>query len=101
MRYLLVLCFFCSFLYSQKKESTDSTAYYTNLANSSIKENKYTRFFTQKAINIATTMDKQSPNNQTYNLGVLYYNLNKYGDAKIFFNESTFDSKFTTITRGC
>jgi hypothetical protein len=26
-------------------------------------------------------MDKQSPNNQTYN-EVLYYNLNKYGDAK-------------------
>lgn len=93
MRYLLVFMFFInSFLYSQKKESTDSTAYYTNLANSSIKENKYkdALLFTQKAINYCDNNGQtEAQAIQTYNLGVLYYNLNKYGDAKDIFNEST------------
>jgi hypothetical protein len=36
--------FITSFLYSQTK-STDSISYYTNLANSSVKENKYKTYF--------------------------------------------------------
>jgi hypothetical protein len=44
--------FITSFLYSQNKEA-DSISYYTNLANVSVKENKYkdVLYFTQKAIN--------------------------------------------------
>jgi hypothetical protein len=56
--------FINSFLYSQKKESTDSIAYYTNLANSSIKENKYkdALLLLRKQSIIATTTNRGPSN---------------------------------------
>ena len=92
MRYLLVFIFFTnSFLYSQKIENTDSISYYTNSANSSIRENKYKNalWFTQKAINYCDKNDKIGDQaSQTYNLGKIYYDLNKYSDAIDSFTES-------------
>ncbi|CAM3058555.1 tetratricopeptide repeat-containing hybrid sensor histidine kinase/response regulator [Flavobacterium frigoris] len=92
MRYLLVYMFFISsFLYSQKKESTDSISYYTNQANSNIRENKYKNAlcFTQKAITYCDKNGKiEAQAIQTYNLGKIYYDLNKYSDASENFTES-------------
>jgi signal transduction histidine kinase/ActR/RegA family two-component response regulator len=92
MRHLLAFMFFItSFLYSQNKESTDSISYYTNLANASVKENKYKNalYFTQKAINYCDDNDKAKDQAiQTYNLGKIYYDLNRYSDAKESFIES-------------
>lgn len=92
MRYLLVFMFFInSFLYSQTKKSIDSISYYTNLANSNIKENKYKNalYFTQKAINYCDKNGKTEDQAiQNYNLGKIYYDLNKYNDARESFTES-------------
>jgi tetratricopeptide (TPR) repeat protein len=71
--------------YSQNKESTDSISYYTNLANVSVKENKYkdVLYFTQKAINYCDNNGKTEDQAiQTYNLGKIYYDLNRYTDAR-------------------
>jgi hypothetical protein len=53
MRHTFGFMFLLLHFYSQNKESTDSISYYTNLANVSVKENKYkdVLYFTQKAIN--------------------------------------------------
>jgi tetratricopeptide (TPR) repeat protein len=78
--------------YSQNKESTDSISYYTNLANVSVKENKYkdVLYFTQKAINYCDNNGKTEDQAiQTYNLGKIYYDLNRYTDARESFTEST------------
>jgi hypothetical protein len=71
-------------LFSKKKRVQIALAYYTNLANSSIKEIQ-TRFFYSEAINYCDNNGQTEPKQSKHNLGVLYYNLNKYGDAKIFF----------------
>lgn len=92
MRYLLVFMFFInSILYSQTKESTDSIAYYTSLVDANIKENRYKNalFYTEKAINYCeTTGQAKEQAIQTYNLGIIYYDLNKYSDARDSFTES-------------
>ncbi|MEZ7497198.1 ATP-binding protein [Flavobacterium sp. Arc3] len=92
MRYLLVFMFFInSLLYSQTKESTDSISYYTNQANSSIKEDKYKEalLYTQKAIDYCEKNNEiESQAIQTYNLGKIYYDLHKYNDANDIFKES-------------
>jgi signal transduction histidine kinase/ActR/RegA family two-component response regulator len=92
MRYLLVFVFFItSLLYSQKKESSDSIVYYTNLANSNISTDKYkdALHFTQKAINYCDKNGKTEDQAiQYYNLGKIYYELDKYNDARESFTES-------------
>jgi hypothetical protein len=54
--------FYYFILYSQNKER-DSISYYTNLANVSVKENKYKNvlYFTQKAINYCDNNGKTGP----------------------------------------
>jgi tetratricopeptide (TPR) repeat protein len=83
--------FFITFLYSQNKESTDSISYYTNLANVSVKDKyKDVLYFTQKAINYCDNNGKTEDQAlQTYNLGKIYYDLNRYTDARESFTEST------------
>lgn len=92
MRYILVFFVLInSFLYSQTKESKDSLAFYTNLAQENIKANKYKNalFYTNKAINISetkgTNMDEAI---QTFNLGKIYYSLEKFNDAIAIFSRS-------------
>ncbi|MFQ3173771.1 MAG: signal transduction histidine kinase/CheY-like chemotaxis protein [Flavobacterium sp.] len=92
MKYLLVfIIFFNSLLYSQTKENTDSIAYYTTLADSNIKKNKYKNalLYTQKAINYCfeyNEIDNQGI--QTYKLGKIYFAVKKYSDAREAFSES-------------
>jgi tetratricopeptide (TPR) repeat protein len=90
--------FFITFLYSQNKESTDSISYYTNLANVSVKDKyKDVLYFTQKAINYCDNNGKTEDQAlQTYNLGKIYYDLNRYTDARESFTEST--SLFQSLT---
>ncbi|HEY4617047.1 MAG TPA: ATP-binding protein [Flavobacterium sp.] len=92
MKQLLVLViFFNSLLYSQKKENTDSIAYFTSLSNSNIKENKYKNalLYTQKAINYCIANNEiNNQGIQTYNLGKIYFAVKKYDDAKEAFSES-------------
>jgi len=92
MKYLLVfIIFFNSLLYSQNKEDTDSTTYYSTLADSNIKENNYKNALlnTQKAINYCID-NKQIDNQgiQTYKLGKIYFAVKKYEDAREAFSES-------------
>lgn len=92
MKYLLVfIIFFNSLLYSQTKESTDSITYYSNLADSNIKENKYKNalLYTQKAINYCIEKNQIANQGiQTFNLGKIYFDVEKYEDAKEVFSES-------------
>lgn len=92
MKYLLVfIIFFNSSLYSPKEGKTDSIAYYTSLADSNTKKNKYKNvlFYTQKAINYCVA-NNQIDNLaiQTYNLGKIYFAIKKYDDATEAFSES-------------
>ncbi|SDW75997.1 tetratricopeptide repeat-containing hybrid sensor histidine kinase/response regulator [Flavobacterium degerlachei] len=92
MKYLLVfIIFFNSLLYSQKIENTDSIAYYSTLADTSIKDNDYKNalFYTQKAINYSVENNQiDSQGIQTYKLGKIYFAVKKYDDAKEAFSES-------------
>jgi tetratricopeptide (TPR) repeat protein len=57
-----------------------------------VKENKYkdVLYFTQKAINYCDNNGKTEDQAiQTYNLGKIYYDLNRYTDARESFTEST------------
>jgi tetratricopeptide (TPR) repeat protein len=94
----LVLCFITSFLYSQNKESTDSISYYTNLeCQCQRKQIQDVLYFTQKAINYCDNNGKTEDQAiQTYNLGKIYYDLNRYTDARESFTEST--SLFQSLT---
>ncbi|MFT5252019.1 MAG: signal transduction histidine kinase/CheY-like chemotaxis protein [Flavobacteriales bacterium] len=76
--------FFSSFLYAQNKESRDSTAYYSNLANSNIQINKFKNalFYTQKAIDYAEENNLvEAQATQTLYLGKIYFDLEKNNDA--------------------
>jgi signal transduction histidine kinase/CheY-like chemotaxis protein len=92
MKYFLVYLFlFTSALFAQKKESIDSTLYYSNLANTNIVVNKYKNaiYYTQKAINYSeanTNLYQQAL--QTFSLGKIYYKLKKNNDAIQFITES-------------
>lgn len=92
MKYLLVfIIFFNSLLYSQNKENADSTTYYSNLADSNIKENNYKNalLYTQKAINYCVENNQiDNQGIQTYKLGKIYFAVKKYDDAREAFSES-------------
>ncbi|MDD5149775.1 MAG: ATP-binding protein [Flavobacterium sp.] len=85
-----------SFLYSQKKTSfqeIDSISYYSNLSNSSIKENKYKVAieYTQKSINFSKKNNQiESEANETFRLGKIYFDVKKYDYALKYFNNSVF-----------
>ena len=100
MKYFLVIFILIStFSFAQKKKlvkKVDSIAYYGNLRDSNVKENKYkdALLYTQKAINFSkNTNDLKSQGNQTFFLGKLYYDLKKYDDAIKSFNTSISISK--------
>jgi signal transduction histidine kinase len=100
MKYLLIIFILIStFSFAQKKKlvkKVDSIAYYGNLRDSNVKENKYkdALLYTQKAINFSKIVnDLKSQGNQTYFLGKLYYDLKKYDDAIKSFNRSISISK--------
>jgi tetratricopeptide (TPR) repeat protein len=74
------------------------------LANVSVKENKYkdVLYFTQKAINYCDNNGKTEDQAiQTYNLGKIYYDLNRYTDARESFTENFFVPKFNTYSSIC
>lgn len=88
-----------SLLFSQKYNLTgkiDSVAYYSNLRDSSVKENKYkdALLYTQKAINYSKINNKpEAQASQTFSLGKLYYDVKKYDDAIKAFHKSISLSK--------
>ena len=106
MKYCLfiVVCFLTPFLYSQTKKNTDSVSYYNKLANSNINKNKYNQavFYTKKSIDFCQNNNKsQDLANQTFKLGKLYYNQQKYDAALKNFHKSVslFDKVKPTCTK--
>jgi tetratricopeptide (TPR) repeat protein len=83
--------FITSFLYSQNKREYRQHFLYTNLANVSVKENKYKDvLYFNSEINYCDNNGKTEDQAiQTYNLGKIYYDLNRYTDARESFTEST------------
>ena len=78
------IIFFYSPLYSHSNEEKDSTAYYSSLSSSSILTNNYKEglLYTQKAIrNAEINKNIKDQARQTFNLGKIYFDLKKYGDA--------------------
>ena len=101
---LILICFLNSFLYSQTKKNTDSVSYYNKLANSNINKNKYNQavFYTKKSIDFCQNNNKsQDLANQTFKLGKLYYNQQKYDAALKNFHKSVslFDKVKPTCTK--
>lgn len=92
--FLLFFFFISTFLFSQNKKSVeeiDSVAYYSNLRDSKVKENKYkdALLYTQKAIHYSKVNTKtEAQASETYSLGKLYYDVKKYDDAIKSFNNS-------------
>ncbi|HSN47133.1 MAG TPA: ATP-binding protein [Flavobacterium sp.] len=77
-------------------KKTDSVAFYNELSNSSVSENKYRNalYYTQKAINFSKENNKTADHViQTFNLGKLYYDVKKYDDAIKAFDKSISLSK--------
>ncbi|MCV9931171.1 ATP-binding protein [Flavobacterium sp. LS1R47] len=105
MKYLfIIISFFSSFLYSQLIRNTDSAVYYDELADSSLKSNKYSQalVFTEKSIVFCKANHKtESQANQTFKLGKIYYNQKKYNEALTNFNKSLtlLKNKPSTITK--
>jgi tetratricopeptide (TPR) repeat protein len=97
--------FITSFSILKIKRVQTAFPYYTNLANASVKENKYKTllYFTQKAINYCDNNGKTEDKAlQTYNLGKIYYDLNRYTDAReSFYRKYFFVPKFTTYSSIC
>lgn len=101
---LIFISFFNSFLYSQTRQNIDSISYYNKLANSSIESKKYDRaiFFTEKSIDFCNANYKsESLANQTFKLGKIYYNQQKYDEALKNFHKSVslFDHVKPTCTK--
>lgn len=101
---LILVCFFNSFLYSQTKRNTDSISYYNKLANSNLNKQKYNQavFYTKKSIDFCQTNNKgESLANQTFKLGKIYYNQQKYDEALKNFHKSVslFDKVSPTCTK--
>ncbi|WP_433764635.1 ATP-binding protein [Flavobacterium ginsenosidimutans] len=104
MKYCLfiVVCFFNSFLYSQAKKNTDSVTYYNKLANTNLNNKKYDQavFFTQKSINFCEVNGKkENLANQTFKLGKIFYNQQKFEDALKKFHKTV--SLFDTLKPSC
>jgi tetratricopeptide (TPR) repeat protein len=59
------------------------------------KTNTNVLYFTQKAINYCDNNGKTEEAIQTYNLGKIYYDLNRYTDARESFTESTLFQSLT------
>ncbi|PKB17544.1 ATP-binding protein [Flavobacterium sp. 5] len=89
--FLLLLFFFQTLLYPQKRVSIDSVAYYSKLAAENVKENNYKDVlsYTQKSINYCKKNNKiEDEANQTFNLGKIYFDLKLHNDALEIFNKS-------------
>ncbi|TDP00788.1 ATP-binding protein [Flavobacterium sp. 245] len=103
-RILILVCFLNSFLYSQTKKNTDSISYYNKLANSNLDKKKYNQavFYTKKSIDFCQTNNKgENLANQTFKLGKIYYNQQKYDAALKNFHKSVslFDKVKPTCTK--
>ncbi|MDQ6472166.1 ATP-binding protein [Flavobacterium sp. LHD-80] len=103
-RILILVCFLNSFLYSQTKKNTDSVSYYNKLANSNLDKKKYNQavFYTKKSIDFCQTNNKgENLANQTFKLGKIYYNQQKYDAALKNFHKSVslFDKVNPTCTK--
>ncbi|KAF2510881.1 response regulator [Flavobacterium zhairuonense] len=103
-RILILICFLNSFLYSQTKKNTDSVSYYNKLANSNLDKQKYKQavFYTKKSIDFCQTNNKtENLANQTFKLGKIYYNQQKYDEALKNFHKSVslFDKVKPTCTK--
>ena len=89
---LILVCFLNSFLYSQtQKKNTDSISYYNKLANSNLDKKKYNQavFYTKKSIDFCQTSGQgESLANQTFKLGKILYNQQKYDEALKNFHKS-------------
>ncbi|TRX36555.1 response regulator [Flavobacterium sp. ZT3R18] len=89
--FLLFIIFFHSLLYSQKRTTVDSVAYYSNLVAENINNNKYKEvlFYTQKSIDFCKKNNKtEAEATQTYKLGKIYFDLKLYNDAIEILNKS-------------
>jgi len=89
-------------LYSQAKKNTDSVTYYNKLANTNLKNKKYDQavFFTQKSINFCEVNGKkENLANQTFKLGKIFYNQQKFEDALKKFHKTV--SLFDTLKPSC
>jgi len=89
--FLLLLFFFQTLLYPQKREVVDSVAYYSNLALENEKINNYkdVLLYTQKAINYCKKHNKINDEaNQTFRLGKIYFDLKLNNDALEVFRKS-------------
>lgn len=94
MRWLLLLLLFQTYSFGQRKAivTTDSTAYYIDLANFNKKINNYksSLFFSQKAINFAQSKGNiKQKSDALYSLGSTYFELKKYEDAVEIFTQCT------------
>lgn len=101
---LILISFFTSILYSQTKQNIDSISYYNKLANTNLKAKKYDQaiFFTKKSIDFCETNRKsEGLANQTFKLGKIYYNQQKYEEALKNFHKSVslFDNLKPTCTK--
>ncbi|SHG89652.1 tetratricopeptide repeat-containing hybrid sensor histidine kinase/response regulator [Flavobacterium defluvii] len=100
--FLFVVCFFNSFLYSQIKRNTDSISYYNKLANKKLNSKEYGKavFYTQKSIDFCETNNiPENLANQTFKLGKIYYNQQKYDEALKNFHKSV--ASFDSIKPSC
>ena len=93
MKYYLIILisFLNSFLYSQTNQNIDSIFYYNKLANYNLQNKKYDQaiFYTKKSIDFCSTNQKsEGLANQTYKLGKIYYNQQKYKEALQNFHKS-------------
>ncbi|MEZ0184035.1 hybrid sensor histidine kinase/response regulator [Flavobacterium oncorhynchi] len=99
---LILVCFFNSFLYSQTKKNTDSVSYYNKLANKNLNNKKYNNavFYTKKSIDFCETHHHtQNLANQTFKLGKIFYNQQKYDEALKNFHKSV--SSFDSVKPNC
>lgn len=102
--YFILFCFFNSFLYSQTKKNTDSVIYYNKLVKNNLNNKKYDQavFYTKKSINFCeANRESESLANQTFKLGKIFYNQQKYEEALKNFHKtvSLFDALKPTCTK--
>lgn len=92
MKYIIVFIALLSLnLYSQTTSNKDSISYFSTQTTENIKANKYKNalLYTQKAINFSEANRNISAQaDQTYILGKIYFDLQKYDDAIDSFTES-------------